>query len=116
MAEHDFDLYKAQVPTFGVGPADEIRDLSQQITALIGRPWVVLSNGVPPERFEAGVAAACRGGASGFLAGRAIWTSALGEDDRAAHLADVSARRLDRLAAIVDEFARPWSEAVAAIT
>lgn len=116
MAEHDFDLYKAQVPTFGVGPADEIRDLSQQITALIGRPWVVLSNGVPPERFEAGVAAACRGGASGFLAGRAIWTSALGEDDRAAHLADVSARRLDRLAAIVDEFARPWSEAVAATT
>ena len=114
MAEHDFDLYKAQVPTYGMGTSDEIRDLSQQITALIGRPWVVLSNGVPAERFEAGVAAACRGGASGFLAGRAIWTSALGKDDRAAHLADISARRLERLAAIVDEFGRPWSAAVTA--
>jgi sulfofructosephosphate aldolase len=111
MAGHDFDLYKAQVPTLGTGTPDEITRLSERLTVTIGRPWVVLSSGVLPERFGAGVEAACRGGASGFLAGRAIWTSALAADDRAAHLVDVSVPRLQRLLGVVDTLARPWQSA-----
>lgn len=112
MALLDFDLYKAQVPTYGMGQPDEMVELARRVTDIIGRPWVVLSNGVPPERFKDGVAAACRGGASGFLAGRAIWTSALGVGDRAAHLSDVSARRLQDLIDVVDAVARPWQDAL----
>lgn len=108
MADYDFDLYKAQVPTFGRGDASVITELSSRITDAIGRPWVVLSNGVPAQRFEHAVRAACAGGASGFLAGRAIWTSALDADDRLGHLAEVSAGRLDRLGGIVDTAGRPW--------
>jgi sulfofructosephosphate aldolase len=111
MAGLDFDLYKAQVPTFGRGEAQTIRDLAARITATIGRPWVVLSNGVPAERFEHGVRAACMGGASGFLAGRAIWTSALDAADRLSHLADVSAGRLERLGDLVDTLGRSWEAA-----
>lgn len=113
MADLDPDVYKAQVPTLGYGSPAEIEALSAQVSRAIGRPWVVLSQGVPPERFEVAVEAACRGGASGFLAGRAIWTSALGADDRVAHLADVSATRLERLIGIVDSTARPWAVALA---
>ena len=46
--------------------------------------------------------AACRGGASGFLAGRAIWTASLAAPDIEAHLADVAAPRLAKLATAVD--------------
>lgn len=112
MARWDFDLYKAQVPTFGEASVEAIAAIAAGVTERVGRPWVVLSNGVRPERFETGVTASCRGGASGFLAGRAIWTSALRVDDRVAHLEDVSARRLDRLVEIVDAVARPWPDAL----
>ena len=112
MATFDFDLYKAQVPTFGAGSPDEITALSLRLSDAIGRPWVVLSNGVRPERFDAAVEAACAGGASGFLAGRAIWTSAINAGDRAAHLAEVSAPRLQRLVDTVDRIARPWHTAL----
>ena len=112
MAAFDFDLYKAQVPTLGAGGPDEISAISERLTAAIGRPWVVLSNGVRPERFDAAVEAACIGGASGFLAGRAIWTSAIRAGDRAVHLAQVSAPRLERLVDVVDRLARPWHAAL----
>ncbi|MBA3852506.1 MAG: hypothetical protein H0X59_09110, partial [Chloroflexi bacterium] len=75
------------------------------------RPWVVLSAGVPLERFEAAVEAACRGGASGFLAGRAIWSDAIALDGLEARLETVSAPRLARLGQLVDALARPWWKA-----
>ena len=108
------DLYKGEVPTLGAGTDDRITDLARQMTAVVGaRPWVVLSAGVPVERFEDAVAASCRGGASGFLAGRGIWRSALAPAGREAAFRDVARPRLDRLAAIVDRDARPWWDAIA---
>lgn len=40
-------------------------------------PWVLLSAGVGPRTFEAGLRLALGVGASGFLAGRAVWLDAL---------------------------------------
>jgi sulfofructosephosphate aldolase len=102
LAPFEPDLYKAEVPTQGRGTAAEITAASRELTAIVGGPWVVLSNGVPPDRFDDAVIAACEGGASGFLAGRAIWSASLGEEDIAAHLRTVAAPRLERLAARVD--------------
>jgi sulfofructosephosphate aldolase len=84
------------------------------MTQVVRIPWVVLSTGVPDERFPELVAAACRGGASGFLAGRAIWSRAVAATDAASTRALLagSVRDLDRLAAIVDAEARPWTEAL----
>ncbi len=67
------DVYKTHVPTHGLGPAAEIEARSAELSAAIGRPWVVLSAGVPVERFPDAVGAAGAGGASGFLAGRGVW-------------------------------------------
>jgi sulfofructosephosphate aldolase len=104
------DLYKAQVPLSGRGDPDEMVQRSRRMTAALPCPWVVLSAGVALEDFATGVEAACRGGASGFLAGRAVWRDAIGPDPEPA-LLERSVPRLLRLGEIVDAHARPWTEA-----
>jgi sulfofructosephosphate aldolase len=104
------DLYKCEVPTHGRGSDDEITRWSREIDAAVPCPWVVLSQGVDPGRFPTAVAAACRGGASGMLAGRAVWTATLGADDPTALLREHSVPRLQELAAIVDAHGRPWRD------
>ena len=84
--------------------------MSRTLTATIDCPWVVLSTGVAPVQFAGLVAASCRGGASGFLAGRGIWASSLATGDPALHLAGPAADGLRELARIVDAEARPWTE------
>jgi sulfofructosephosphate aldolase len=71
---------------------------------------VVLSQGVDPADFPRAVEAACKGGASGTLAGRAVWTPAVGADDPAGVLRGYSVPRLRDLAAIVDAHGRPWRD------
>jgi sulfofructosephosphate aldolase len=107
------DVYKAQVPIHGGDTPAEVTALAREMTQLVGIPWVVLSTGVPDDRFPELVAASCRGGASGFLAGRAIWSRAVPGADAAAARALLagSTADLDRLASIVDAEARPWTEA-----
>ena len=103
-------LYKCQVPLEGKGDPTEIAARAREIDAALPVPWVVLSQGVAPDDFPSAVEASCRGGASGFLAGRALWTATLGAEDPAELLHSQSVPRLQRLSAIVDEHARPWRE------
>jgi sulfofructosephosphate aldolase len=105
------DLYKCEVPLHGRGDPAEIERRAREIDAALGIPWVVLSQGVEPDDFPSAVAAACRGGASGMLAGRALWTSVLAADDPTALLRERSVPRLRELAEIVDRFGRSWREA-----
>ncbi len=97
------DLYKAEVPLKGQGPADEIRRRCAQITDAVSSPWVVLSSGVPADLFPQAVELACREGASGFLAGRAVWAAVIGSDDVERDRVEVSIPRLQRLGELVDE-------------
>ncbi len=93
------DLYKAEVPLFGFGEPEVIVETARRITDAIACPWVVLSSGVPADRFASAVAMSRAGGASGFLAGRAIWMDAINADDTQGFLATHSAERLRSLAA-----------------
>jgi sulfofructosephosphate aldolase len=104
-------LYKAQVPRRGKGTPDELRRACEELGAAIGRPWVVLSQGVEPDDFPAAVRAAGRAGASGFLAGRALWSDAVGRPDVERHLAEISVPRLERLVEVVDRECTPWRPA-----
>lgn len=104
-------LTKVQVPMAGAGDPNEQLAASERLAAAVEGPWVVLSQGVPQDRFPAAVEAACRAGASGFLAGRALWSDVVGAPDVPAALAERSRPRLERLAEIVDTHARPWQEA-----
>lgn len=97
------DLYKAEVPLKGQGPGDEIRRRCAQISASVDTPWVVLSSGVPQDHFPSAVQAAMSEGASGFLAGRAVWASCIGAADVEHELATSAVARLQNLVRIVDE-------------
>jgi sulfofructosephosphate aldolase len=103
------DLYKAEVPTAGRGAVDEIAAASERITSVLPCPWVVLSAGVEPDDFPRGVEGACLGGASGVLAGRAIWAPAI-RTPRPAEALRLDARaRFSRVVEIVDRLAQPWN-------
>jgi sulfofructosephosphate aldolase len=104
-------LYKVQVPLAGAGSADEQREASEALAKATTGPWVVLSQGVARENFLAAVRAACRAGASGFLAGRALWSDVVGSENTEQRLQELSAPRLRALIDVVDREARPWSQA-----
>ena len=103
-------LYKCQVPLYGRGDPEEITRHARRIDEALLVPWVVLSQGVEPDDFPQAVEAACKGGASGMLAGRALWTATLGADDPTELLRERSLPRLQELAEIVDAHGRPWRE------
>lgn len=108
------DVYKTQLPTFGRGDDATVEREARRITDAVGVPWVVLSNGVDADRFVSAVAASCRGGASGLLAGRGVWRAAVSTDDPEAELATGGRDRLSALVDVVDAEARPWRDAVPA--
>jgi sulfofructosephosphate aldolase len=97
------DLYKGEVPFHGHAGAGAIADVARLVTESLDCPWVVLSQGVDPDDFAPAVAAALEGGASGFLAGRGIWTDAIaGVSDRAGYEAAVRERAVPRLRRLVE--------------
>ena len=104
------DSYKCQVPFGGKGDPAEITRVAREIDAALAVPLGRALPGVDPADFPAAVEAACKGGASGMLAGRAVWTSTLGADDPTELLRKQSVPRLQELAAIVDEHGRPWRD------
>jgi len=88
-----------------------LTDLCRQLDEAAAVPWVVLSAAVDFETFCQEVEIACRGGASGFLAGRAIWQEAMHLDkakERINFLATVGADRLKKLNEIAAKYATPW--------
>lgn len=100
------DLYKTEVLYTSASDAQTTRDTSAEITARLDCPWVALSSGVPAKDFPNAVAAACAGGADGFLAGRAIWSSATRAADRRTWLAEHSAADLRHLISTTREAVR----------
>ena len=97
------DLYKAEVPLHGAGPEDDVRRGCAAITEAVSSPWVVLSSGVAQDLFPRAMALACAEGASGFLAGRAVWSACIGQPDPLEALHEDAVRRLDMLCQTVDE-------------
>ncbi len=96
------DLYKAEVPRHGEGDPVLVRTDCELITECVASPWVVLSSGVDADRFPAAVEAAIGAGASGFLAGRAVWKASIGAADIQQALETDAVARLQRLVAVAD--------------
>jgi tagatose 1,6-diphosphate aldolase len=107
------DVLKAEFPADLRYKRDkaELIDLCHQLDTSSSVPWVVLSAGVDFELFCQQVEIACQGGASGFLAGRAIWQEAMHIDEaeeRVKFLTTVSVDRLKRLNELAAKYATPW--------
>jgi tagatose-1,6-bisphosphate aldolase len=101
----DIDLLKLEYP----GSPEGCRRLS----AIADRPWAALSAGVPFGQFTDIIRiAADEGGASGFIAGRSVWREvvSLAGQERQEFLTEVALPRLERLIAVAQQPARPWTE------
>ena len=96
------DIYKAEMPRLAVGTEAEVRADCETLTRTVASPWVVLSSGVSPDDFPRAVEWACKGGASGFLAGRGVWRTVTGAPDVERALREDAVPRLRRLCDVVD--------------
>ena len=87
------------------------REACEVLTGAIDVPWVLLSAGVSFEMFCEQVETACGAGASGYIAGRAVWGEAAQiaeENERQRWLENTGRERLRRLAALA-EHGRAWT-------
>lgn len=107
------DVLKAEFPANLKYESDKAKliGLCQQLDEASRMPWVILSAGVDYEAFREQVEIACQAGASGFLAGRAIWQEAIQLGDRKERVKFLSTTVADRskeLAEIAAKYAVPW--------
>lgn len=113
--EYGVDVFKLESPV-AAAEADgsaAVQAVFDEMGRLAGRPWVMLSAGAGKAEFRRVLEHAFRAGASGFLAGRAIWLEAFGHypdwarieaelrSDAHAYLADIGA--------LADREAARWS-------
>lgn len=84
----------------------------RELSAATPTPWVLLSAGVDFETFARQLSIACQAGASGYVAGRAIWQEAvtLGGEARSQFLQQVAIPCMQRLTHIAQTHARTWTD------
>ena len=107
------DVLKAEFPADIKFEQDEAKllGLCQELNRASRLPWVLLSAGVDFESFRKQVKIACKAGASGFLAGRALWQEGAqirSRDERMKFFQNTAAPRLKELAEIADIYGKPW--------
>jgi len=107
------DVLKAEFPADLNYEKDEgkMAELCQQLNEVSRVPWILLSAGLDFELFSKEVEIACKAGASGFLAGRALWQEAAqigSRTERMRFMETVSAQRLRQLAEVASAYGTPW--------
>lgn len=108
------DILKAEFPVdVNTEPREKVwRDACEELTNAIDVPWVLLSAGVSYEIFLRQIHIACEAGASGAMAGRAVWKEAVTLDSlvRNTFLQSIGYERMRRLQLLCDALARPFTE------
>lgn len=107
------DILKSEFPADMAFERDEAKLLGycQELDRTSRLPWILLSAGVDFATFKKQVEIACKAGASGFLAGRAIWqegTKIQSRKERMDFFNNTAALRLKELSEIVRKCGRPW--------
>ncbi|WP_299870454.1 tagatose 1,6-diphosphate aldolase [uncultured Hoeflea sp.] len=114
--DYGIDVFKLESPVAARHVPDEedarVQAAFDEMGRLAGRPWVMLSAGAGKAEFRNIMAHAYRAGASGYLAGRAIWLEAFSHYPdwpamRAALEGEAVAYMRD-LNALTDAAALPW--------
>lgn len=90
------NVIKMPFPSSGDTP-ERWDEACRRLDSATDIPWAVLSWGARFEIFVEQVESACRNGAAGFMAGRAIWREAVLADNRKEILTEVALPRFDML-------------------
>ncbi len=108
------DVLKAEFPVLSQFHKDENEqlELCKELDSASEVPWALLSAGVDYDTFFRQVLITSQAGASGFLAGRAIWQEVpkLPPEERDHFLATTSVMRLENIANVANAYGRPWFE------
>ncbi|QKV20072.1 tagatose 1,6-diphosphate aldolase [Oricola thermophila] len=115
--DYGIDVFKLESPVaagdLGNGTAN-VQALFDEMGRLAGRPWVMLSAGAGKDEFRTILRHAYAAGASGYLAGRAIWLDAFGAfpdwERIEAGLRGESTAYMQEINRLTDEAATPWFE------
>ena len=118
-ADYGVDVFKLEspvnaddVPGIGNDGWEAVQSVYDEMGRLAGRPWVMLSAGAGKPQFRNILTHAYRAGASGYLAGRAIWLDAFSQfpdwDLVRAGLGGESVDYMKDLNALTDAEAAPW--------
>jgi tagatose 1,6-diphosphate aldolase len=113
------DLFKLEsplaaedVPGIGAPGWEQAQQWFDALGQAAGRPWVMLSAGASMQAFRRVLSHAYRAGASGYLAGRAIWLKAFEHfpdwDRMRDELRGEALSYMRELNALTDAAARPW--------
>lgn len=107
------DILKIEFPVDSNAEPDEAvwREACAALSAVSATPWALLSAGVNFETFAKQVEIACKAGASGYLAGRAVWKEGvvLAHEQQLAFWQQVARPRLNKLADIASQYGKPWT-------
>lgn len=109
------DVLKLQFPADDESDEQTWMRACEAVTHACGdTPWALLSGGVPFDTFARQAQIACRSGACGIIAGRAVWNEAvaLAGKARVEFLATTGVERLEKLAQICADDAVPIFERV----
>ncbi|HEV2603061.1 MAG TPA: tagatose 1,6-diphosphate aldolase [Microvirga sp.] len=117
-SKYGVDLFKVESPVpareVGETASKQVQDTFNEMGRLCGRPWVMLSAGAGMAEFKNIMACAYKAGASGYLAGRAIWAEPFKAfPDWEAIRQGLRAQSLPymrELNALTDQAATPWFE------
>jgi len=107
------DILKSEFPADMSYEKDEgkLQAYCQQLTEISRLPWVLLSAGIGYRQFKKQVEIACKAGASGFMAGRALWqeaSQASTREERINFFQNKTIARLEELVEIADKQAMSW--------
>ncbi|NNK79348.1 MAG: tagatose 1,6-diphosphate aldolase [Litoreibacter sp.] len=108
------DVFKLESPVAAksIAQTDGVQALFDEMGRIAGRPWVMLSAGAGKPEFKRVLEHAYKAGASGFLAGRAIWLDAFQAFPDWAAIEDgltgESTAYMAEIAALTDAHATPW--------
>jgi tagatose-1,6-bisphosphate aldolase len=108
------DILKAEFPLdVKIEPDQRVwYEACEELTDASDVPWVLLSAGVSYDIFLKQVRTACEAGASGVMAGRAVWKEAVTLDrlGRNTFLQDIGYERMRRLRSLCEALGRPFTE------
>lgn len=119
--EYGVDVFKLEspvnasnVPGIGNPGWEEVQAVYDEMGNLAGRPWVMLSAGANKAAFRKIMSHAYKAGASGYLAGRAIWLEAFSHfpdwDGIRRELESDALDYMRDLNALTDEMALPFGQ------
>ncbi|MEL6503277.1 MAG: tagatose 1,6-diphosphate aldolase [Pseudomonadota bacterium] len=112
--DYGVDVFKLESPV-NADDADgsaHVQTVFDEMGRLAGRPWVMLSAGAGKAQFRNVLDHAFKAGASGYLAGRAIWLDAFQHypdwDKIEADLRGASVDYMDEISKLADQTAHNW--------